>query len=102
MNKLFSKIATLSVGLAMAVGVGVALGQRGVKPVYAAETTYTNRVYTFSSPISDSENQMPDGSVTCNGTAGSYYKMSSGYYDKFLSSTLFVHCHRSYSMSELN
>lgn len=36
MNKLFSKIAALSVGLAMAVGVGVALGHEGVREVRAA------------------------------------------------------------------
>ena len=37
MNKLFSKIASLSVGLAMAVGVGVALGHESVKVAKAAE-----------------------------------------------------------------
>ena len=35
MNKLLSKIATLSVGLVMAAGVGVALGQRGVQKAEA-------------------------------------------------------------------
>ena len=36
MNKLFTKIATLSVGLAMAIGVGVAVGSRQeAKPIYA-------------------------------------------------------------------
>ena len=41
MNKLFTKIATLSVGLAMAIGVGVAVGSSGkdVKAVSAADTT---------------------------------------------------------------
>ena len=38
MNKLFSKIAALSVGLAMAVGVGVAVGQESVKEVRADTT----------------------------------------------------------------
>ena len=37
MNKLFSKIATLSVGLAMAIGVGVAVGSKGVREARAAE-----------------------------------------------------------------
>ena len=37
MNKLFSKIAALSVGLAMAVGVGVALGHEGVREAKAGE-----------------------------------------------------------------
>lgn len=35
MNKFFSKIAALSVGLAMAVGAGVAVGSKGVKEVRA-------------------------------------------------------------------
>lgn len=38
MNKLFSKIATLSVGLAMAIGVGVALGSNSAKEVRAIDT----------------------------------------------------------------
>ena len=37
MNKLFSNVATLSVGLAMAIGVGVAVGSNSVKEVRAAE-----------------------------------------------------------------
>ena len=41
MNKLFSKIAALSVGLAMAVGVGVALGHEGVREVKAADAEFT-------------------------------------------------------------
>ena len=39
MNKLFTKIATLSVGLAMAIGVGVAVGGREAKAVSAADVT---------------------------------------------------------------
>ena len=35
MNKLFSKVATLSVGLAMAIGVGVAVGSKEAKVVKA-------------------------------------------------------------------
>ena len=38
MNKLFSKIAALSVGLAMAVGVGVAVGHEAVREVRAENT----------------------------------------------------------------
>ena len=41
MNKLFSKVATLSVGLAMAIGVGVAVGSKAVKEVKADEITAT-------------------------------------------------------------
>ena len=37
MNKLFSKIAALSVGLAMAVGVGVAINAKGFSKAHAAE-----------------------------------------------------------------
>ena len=44
MNKLFSKIAALSVGLAMAVGVGVAVGSKGVK---RAEATSYAVAYTL-------------------------------------------------------
>ncbi len=39
MNKLFSKIAALSVGLAMAIGVGVAVGQKNAEKVGAANPT---------------------------------------------------------------
>ncbi len=37
MNKLFSKIAALSVGLTMAIGVGVAVGSKGARVVRAGE-----------------------------------------------------------------
>ena len=39
MNKLFSKIAALSVGLAMAIGVGVAVGSKGVREARATDVT---------------------------------------------------------------
>ena len=41
MNKLFSKVATLSVGLAMAIGVGVAVGSNGVKEARADNGSVT-------------------------------------------------------------
>ena len=41
MNKLFTKIAALSAGLAMAIGVGVALGQKGVVEAKADDGTWT-------------------------------------------------------------
>lgn len=41
MNKLFSKVATLSVGLAMAIGVGVALGSKEAKVARADSENYT-------------------------------------------------------------
>lgn len=47
MNKLFTKIATLSVGLAMAVGVGVALGQKDYAEAKAVDTTdYLDKAFT--------------------------------------------------------
>ena len=57
MNKLFTKIATLSVGLAMAIGVGVAVasGEKAAEPVSAAtgsltvtasDLGYTNTTYS--------------------------------------------------------
>ena len=54
MNKLFSKIAALSVGLAMAVGVGVAVGHEAVREVRAEEEL----VYTL------------DGTDTSQGSNG--------------------------------
>lgn len=47
MNKLFSKIAGLSIGLAMAIGVGVAAGSKEVSPVHASpETGFTSATMT--------------------------------------------------------
>jgi hypothetical protein len=51
MNKLFSKIAALSVGLAMAVGVGVALGHESVREVRAEELAQS---YDLSSALPSS------------------------------------------------
>lgn len=49
MRRLFSKIATLSVGLAMAIGVGVAIGasQKATSPVIAATENYSES-FNFS------------------------------------------------------
>lgn len=57
MNKLFSKIAALSVGLAMAVGVGVALGHEGVKEVRADDVLIdlTAKGYTNQQAITTVE-----------------------------------------------
>ncbi len=41
MNKLFSKIAALSVGLTMAIGVGVAVGSKGARVVKAGTAEFT-------------------------------------------------------------
>ena len=55
MNKLFSKVATLSVGLAMAIGVGVAVGSKETR-VAKADTTVTFTVGTDSGDTSLSKN----------------------------------------------
>ena len=47
MNKLFSKIAALSVGLTMAIGVGVALGSKGVRVVRADNYTYDGSSHDY-------------------------------------------------------
>lgn len=41
MNKLFTKIAGLSIGLAMAIGVGIAVGSKDIAKAEAATGTYT-------------------------------------------------------------
>lgn len=46
MNKLFTKIASVSLGLALAAGVGVALGQKGAVKAKAAE--YVEKTCDFS------------------------------------------------------
>ena len=43
MNKFFTKIATLSVGLVMAIGVGVAIGGRDVAKANASQTVTLNK-----------------------------------------------------------
>ena len=49
MNKLFTKIAGLSIGLAMAIGVGVAVGNNGVKTLNAAAPyDFSGDTVTFS------------------------------------------------------
>lgn len=66
MNKLFSKIAALSVGLAMAIGVGVAVGSRKAEVVKAAEG---DTLLTFSS------------AAVVGGTATSYTSYSDDNWD---------------------
>ena len=83
MNKLFSKIASLSVGLAMAAGVGLALGQQRVERVSAA--TVNNISHTIfsgqgaSSPGSEMTATVADGKISITvaaGNSGSSYGQS--------------------------
>ena len=47
MNKIFTKIATACAGLAMAIGVGVAIGNNAnVVPAKAADEAYATAVFT--------------------------------------------------------
>ncbi len=56
MNKLFTKIATLSVGLAMAVGVGVAVGTKAPKSVSAAKgDVVTDAAFVLSQGTSSTD-----------------------------------------------
>lgn len=61
MNKLFSKVATLSVGLAMAAGVGIGLGANRAKVVRAAAPyDFTGDTVTFSSQGLSNQTQYPN------------------------------------------
>ena len=66
MNKLFSKIASLSVGLAMAVGVGVALGHESVKEVKA------DSVVTFTVNVETGTTSMSKEGVSVTTTSGTF------------------------------
>ena len=77
--KLFSKIAALSVGLAMAVGVGVAVGSVKAEKVKAAETTdtitsanlaATNTTYTNFSSVSISSGAVYAGNSAKSSSGG--------------------------------
>ena len=59
MNKLFTKIAGLTLGLAMAIGVGVAIGGRDAKIARATDT-----VFTTTSSGGFSNNSKTSGGVT--------------------------------------
>ena len=60
MNKLFTKIASLSVGLAMAIGVGVAIGGKDTRRAEAA----TGSVQLDASTATDLVAGYSDTSVT--------------------------------------
>ncbi len=59
MNKLFSKIATLSVGLAMAIGVGVAVGSKEARVARADDVTVNGS--QFSAATESAINQEISG-----------------------------------------
>ena len=66
MNKLFSKIAALSVGLTMAVGVGVALGSKKAEVVKAATATYSMTPNAATSGSSSTSYVTTDTDFTYN------------------------------------
>ena len=80
MNKLFTKIATLSVGLAMAIGVGVAVGvNKTAKSVFAEDTTdtitasdltATTTTYTDFSGVSKTSDAVYAGNSAKTSTGG--------------------------------
>ena len=79
MNKLFTKIAALVLGMTMAVGVGVAVGTSSKVSEVKADTSVTDRVITFKSTIEDTGGQ--PGAFSTNGTkVDSYTKMTTGKY----------------------
>ena len=76
MNKLFNKIAALSVGLAMAIGVGVAVGSQKAVPAKATSGVYTKISGTDDLKTGDKvllateKNSAPLKGVTGGNTAG--------------------------------
>lgn len=68
MNKLYSKIAALSVGLAMAIGVGVAVGSRSSKVANATDVLYYQA--TFAS--ADTEDSVSGYTATWTTTHDSF------------------------------
>ncbi len=66
MNKLFTKIAALSVGLAMAIGVGVALKGNETRGARATETVY--KLARFGNGYNDGNSSYTDSFDATNGT----------------------------------
>ena len=84
MNKLFSKIAALSVGLAMAVGVGVAVGHEAVRETRAEESLTKTFDLSSSVPsdLTSSKSLSKDGNGRGMGIGGADYTLtSSGSFD---------------------
>ena len=71
MNKLFSKIATLSVGLAMAIGVGVAIGSKQVKVAKADSINFDiSKFNGLGTANTGSAMSATDGSITLDFSKG--------------------------------
>lgn len=78
MNKLFTKIAGLSIGLAMAIGVGVAVGSKEAKVANAADQTDSLKASLFAA-TSTTYTAFSDVSATSDAVyAGKTAKTSSG------------------------
>ena len=82
MNKLFTKIGTAIVGLAMAVGVGVAVGRDGFIETKAVDVTNEETAFT--------SNSLPNGWTGSSLTAASGYQAvgSGGYVEVSISTFL--------------
>lgn len=79
MNKLFSKIAVLSVGLAMALGVGIAVSQKAPVRAKATEDTATYSLVTSVEDLEVDKNYV----ITNGKDAGSVKAMSTASQQKY-------------------
>ncbi len=77
MNKLFTKIASLSVGLAMAIGLGVALGGSGNKEMAMAQAAATDGtaqvLFNSEAPYSASSSYTTKGAIKFKNSANNSY-----------------------------
>ena len=84
MNKLFSKVAALSVGLALAIGVGVAFGSRQAKEVKATDDTVivvdsdTTSLNLTSTATSEEVSRTDASGITYKVSSGAKQQTSSG------------------------
>ncbi len=85
MNKLLTKIAGLSIGLAMAIGVGVAVGSKGIARVDAAQTDYS-----FQSSIPSTWTASMNNTTTEAGDRGVGWGAAKGTITLTLTNTLTV------------
>ena len=109
MNKLFTKIATLSVGLAMAIGVGVAVGSSGKDAVVAkadsATISMSERASTLGWSNSIAYTSWKDTSgiftVTASGGGnnGKWYTSGGGSWRMYSGGTVTISCSNTYTIS---